>query len=444
MKFIRRHIPVIAFGGAAIAILVALYVFIPKGSQVGNVNGVVGSGSSIDFPTEPITLTYWRTADGITPFADILRDYKTLHPNVTIKLSNVSTAEYDKKLTEAVAAGKAPDIYAINSDWMERYSSSYAAAPDSVFTAEEYRTTFLPVVSDSLIKGDQVVGASYGVSTLGLFYNPALLAKAGIKDPPKTWQQFLEYSKKLTVMTGPTITMSGAAIGGTNVDNYTAIVSILMMQNGASMTDNPVSRATFASPDPSGYPPGAKALSFYASFAKAGSANQSWDPKASNSLEAFEQGKTAMLIDYAYQAPVIDATTPELNYKMTRLPQVNTAEPTNYADYWVELVSNKSKHSEVAWDFLRFASSKVQMNRYNIATYRPASRKDLVKDQQTDMYLGPFAQQSASAQTWRKGNNYNADGIFSDMIEAVLAGGSAQAAVDTGSARVTQEIVRSK
>ena len=151
-----------------------------------------------------------------------------------------------------------------------------------------------------------------------------------------------------------------------------------------------------------------------------------------------------MMLDYAYRAPEIDASNPELKYKMAAFLQVDSKNPKNQAEFWVEQVNKDSKYAEVAWDFLRFASTRTQLNRYSIATYRPAARKDLISLQSEDKYIGPFAKQLNSAVSWYKGNSYNVDGIFSDMISAVLAGGDAQAAVDTAAVRTTQEITTSQ
>jgi maltose-binding protein MalE len=74
--------------------------------------------------------------------------------------------------------------------------------------------------------------------------------------------------------------------------------------------------------------------------------------KLGSSLDAFKAGKAAMIVEYAYRAPEIDAASPELKYKMASLPQVDAASPVNQAEFWVEQVSKDSKQSEVAWDFL--------------------------------------------------------------------------------------------
>lgn len=445
MGFLRTHKATVISVSIALSILVGLALLVPSGPQNGIQSETLeGSGSRFDFPSEKITLTYWRTVDGTEPFEEILADYKQLHPNVTINLVNLKASDYDKNLTEAAKTGKLPDMYAVKDDWLPRYDQYNAAAPDTVFTADEFRQTFVDVVSKRLVDGDVVDGLAYGVSTLGLFYNTELLSKAGYKEPPKTWDKFVTMSQKLTQRSGENISQAGAAIGNARATSYVGIVSALMQQNGATMTNTPPTQATFNRPDKEDYPAGAKATSFYTSFARPTSDNYSWNDTLGSSLDAFKSGKAAMMLDYAYRAPEIDSSNPELSYKMAALPQVDSRNAKNQAEFWVEQVNKDSKNVEVAWDFLRFASTRTQLNRYSIATYRPAARKDLIKLQSSDKYLAPFVKQLTTATTWYKGNSYNVDGIFSDMLGAVLAGGDVQSAVDTAATRTTQEIVTSK
>lgn len=445
MNLLSQHKATVISIAISLAILAGLALLIPSEPQNAiSVEGIEESGSRFEFPTGPITLTYWRTVDGVEPFSEIIADYKKLHPNVTIKLSNLKAADYDKQLTEAAKAGKLPDLYAVKDDWLPRYDDYNAPAPSTVYTANEFEDTFVDVASKKLVEGEVVDGLAFGVSTLGLFYNQDLLSKAGYKNPPKTWDELMNMSRKITQRSGADITLAGAALGNSSVTDYTSILSVLMQQNGAVMTNSPPTQATFNRPDATGYASGAKATNFFTSFAREKSENYAWNSKLGSSLDAFKAGKAAMTVEYAYRAPEIDAASPELKYKMTSLPQVDTDNPINQAEFWVEQVNKDSKQSEVAWDFLRFASTRTQLNRYSIATYRPAARKDLINLQSEDKYLGPFADQLSTAKTWYKGNSYNVDGIFSDMISAVLAGGDSQSAVDTAATRTTQEIVTSK
>lgn len=161
-------------------------------------------------------------------------------------------------------------------------------------------------------------------------------------------------------------------------------------------------------------------------------------------MEAFAKEKTAMMVSYPFYANDINTLNPSLEYKTASLPQVNSKNPINMSSYWAEIVSNKSQNSEIAWDFLRFSSTREELNKFSIATSRPASRLDLAKAQEDDQLIGPFASQVRSAANWYRGNYQNTEAIFTDMNHAILKGFDATTAVRSAALRVSQEIARSQ
>lgn len=401
------------------------------------------NGSKVKYPTAPVTLTYWRTIDSAKALTPIIEDFKRLHPNVDIKLTVVPHAEYATKLSSAVSAGNLPDIFSVPDSEAGSYKQYSSIAPETVFTASSYTKTFASQLARDLNTDKGPWALSYSMSTLGLFYNQRLLDEAGVK-PPKNWNEIETVSRQLTRKNGNDISQSGLAMGTPAVSQATDIESILMMQNGAQMTDQPPTKATFDLPDKSGYLAGVKAAQFYASFATPGKANYSWSDALGGSMEAFAKEKTAMMVSYPFYANDINTLNPSLEYKTASLPQVNSKNPINMSSYWAEIVSNKSQNSEIAWDFLRFSSTREELNKFSIATSRPASRLDLAKAQEDDQLIGPFASQVRSAANWYRGNYQNTEAIFTDMNHAILKGFDATTAVRSAALRVSQEIARSQ
>ncbi len=400
--------------------------------------------SRITFPTEPMTLTYWRSEADSKTLDAILSDYHALHPNITIKLVDQPADKYDETLAANLKAGTLPDIFSVRNDWLPRYRSALVSAPSTVFTPQEYRDTYVDVVLRDLTTGDKINGVSLGVSTLGLFYNIDMLHQAGIKEPPKNWQELADDAKKLTVKDNGKLTRAGVALGTSSIANFVDILSALMMQNGARMTDSPPTKATFAEADDKGYNPGASALEYYMSFANPAKSIYSWHDSLGSGLNTFAKGQAAMCIGYNTDIAWLNAQAQIPNYQIVKLPQLAESAPINYASHWDELVSKDSKHPELAWDLLRFISSREELNKYSIASNRPASRRDMVDKQKTNLTFGVFAGQVGTAQTWYQGNNYNVAGIFTDLINATAGGLDPVVSTRAAATRVTQEIVRSQ
>lgn len=394
----------------------------------------------IEYPDDKITLTYWRTVDGKDVFTPILEEWKKHHPNVTINLVSIPFAEYDKKLSEAMASDTLPDLFMLRADWVPRYRGSLQPAPSKVFTTEEYKKTFAPVTFQDLLRGDEVLAVSYGVPTLGLFYNTELFEKAGIKDPPTDWQGVLDANTKLVQRSGDNLVRAGIALGTAKVANASSIMPMLMMQNGATMTDDPPTKAIFEQPDSTNHPSSAKAVDFYSSFAKPNRASYSWSDGFGESTQAFTKGQVAMIIDFPYKHQIISAQNPNLKFRITKLPQVNQDRPVNYSEYWAEGVSKTSKYQEIAWDFYNFMTTYDVMNKYSVPTMKPASRLDLAKAQEQDSLIGVFAGQVATAKSYYKGSNAISDSAILEMINSTLSGFDPAIAVRASSDKVTSAI----
>ncbi len=424
-------------GIGLVGFFVGSWLLAPKQKTQSNVSTYKAKAS---YPNENITLTYWRTVDGKEVFDPILEEWKKQHPNVTINIINFPFAEYDKRLSEAAASSTLPDLYMLRADWVPRYKASLKPAPKTIFSVEDYKKTFAPITYQDLLRGEDVLAVTYGIPTLGLFYNTNLFDNAGIKDPPKTWQELLDVNSKLVQKSGNNLIQSGIALGTSSVANASSIMPLLMMQNGASMTDSPPTVATFDKPDGTNYPSSAKALDFYTSFAKPTKSSYSWSDGFGESTTAFSQGRVGMIVDYPYKYLIINSLSPNLKYKMAKLPQVNPTNSVNYSEYWAEGVATTSKYPDIAWDFYNFMTSYEIMNKYSVPTMKPASRLDLAKAQQQDSLIGVFAEQVPTAKNYYKGNNSASDTAILEMINTSLSGFDPAIAVRSANEKVSGAI----
>jgi multiple sugar transport system substrate-binding protein len=104
---------------------------------------------------------------------------------------------------------------------------------------KELKDNFVDVVSyDVILEDGKVYGLPLSVDTLAMFYNKDLFNNAGISQTPQYWnKEFLQDVKKLTKQDPKKgIIQAGAALGGsTNINRFSDILSVLMMQNGSIM-----------------------------------------------------------------------------------------------------------------------------------------------------------------------------------------------------------------
>lgn len=410
--------------------------------------------------TQPITLDYWRVWDGPDDFKEILNKYKEIHPFVTINYRKLRYDEYEKELLNAMAEDRAPDIFSIHNTWMEKYKTKITPLPSEITMAYaskasadgktkieiknkkslalvDLKNQFIETVYDNVVLLDgeeknlqeKIFGLPLAVDSLAMYYNRDLFNNAGIPNPPRYWnREFQQNVKKLTKQDRKgEIIQSGVSFGGSsNIERYSDILSVLMMQNGTVMMDEKAvvrfhEIPSYLSKDRN---PGQEALRFYTDFSNPGKEVYCWNEQLDNSLDLFIQGKLAMFFGYAYHLPTIKARAPKLNFSITTLPQIeNSSQSVNFANFWVEVVSKKSEHSEEAWDFVQFASDKENVISYLDKTKNLTALKELISEQSDNLEINPFAHQLLTAKSWYKGKNVQAaELIFKQMIDYVING----------------------
>ena len=422
--------------------------------------GCKGISTADQEAIKPITLNYWRVIDDQDSFDDILNAYKTLHPNIAINYRKLRPEDFQKELLNALAEDRGPDMFSIHNTWVGAYQTKIYPMPSSVrqvfqrvegtyqkktvvdikntptpsakniedsYIADVGKNVIIPTLDTTTNQYSKMVyGLPMSVDTLVLYYNKDMLDQAGIASPPKTWAEFQKDVIPLAkIDPNNDIIRAGAAIGTSqNVDRAGDILALLMMQNGVVMA-NDAGGPTFNQVPPGwsgSVPPAEQALQFYTDFAQPTKQVYTWNDKISGSLDAFVRGQAAFFIGYGYHDGFIKARAPKLNYNIAAIPQINPENPTNFAYYWLETVSKKTKYPNEAWDFILFATNPQNVVKYLSKTGKVAALRELIPSEKDNPDLAVFANQLLTAKSWYKGQDAEAaNKYFTDMIDAVLA-----------------------
>jgi len=432
--------------------------------------------------SKPISLKYWRVFDGDDTFSDIILAYNALHPNITIQYRKLLFEEYERELLNAIAEDRGPDIFSLHHtklpEWQERLlpvapvlSVPFREIQGTIkkeavtvirnvpgMSVRQLANDFIDVVSQDVILLQEqqdprapmvprVYGLPLHVDTLVLYYNRDMLNAAGIAQPPRHWREFQEQVKKITQLDEiGTIIRSATALGtADNVERSADILALLMMQNGAQMSDAD-GMATFdrtpAELAGRPLPPAAEALIFYSDFANPEKEVYTWNDKMPNSFDTFVDGQTAFFFGYSYHLPLLRLYNPALNFSTTAFPQIEGNEPVNNANYWVEVVSEKTEYPNEAWDFVQFAAKAENAQKYLAKTGKPTALRSLINSQLENIDLSVFAAQLPNARSWYRGHDAEAmEDAFLTMIDQMLAGEEDPARIITlGATKVNQTI----
>jgi raffinose/stachyose/melibiose transport system substrate-binding protein len=149
---------------------------------------------------KPVTIDWWHIQNndpGKTDWQAMADAYTKDHPNVTIKINVLENEAFKAALQTNLQAGDVPDLF---QSWGGGGLKEQVDA-GLVKDITDQSKDFVGNLNPSIVGLYQVDGKQYGIpfdaGMVGFWYNKGLFAKAGITEPPKTWDDFLADVQKL-------------------------------------------------------------------------------------------------------------------------------------------------------------------------------------------------------------------------------------------------------
>ncbi|OGM20298.1 hypothetical protein A2955_03790 [Candidatus Woesebacteria bacterium RIFCSPLOWO2_01_FULL_37_19] len=331
----------------------------------------------------------------------LVDEFQEQNPNVKITYVKQSPTDYRERLANALAAGNGPDIFEIHDSWPYMFLEELAVMPDSIYSTEEYNSTFYPAIISDMTTNKGIIGIPLEYDALTLFINEDIFA-SGAKTPPKTWDELRRLAEEFTQKGEEgKIIQAGVALGNTkNVDYWQDILGFMLLQNGADPANPVDNKAT-------------DAVSYYTQFTNLGV----WNSTLPNSTRAFALGKVAMYLGPSKSSTEIVKENPNLKYRTVNLPQLPKNKPTDvdvsYVSYWTEGVAEQSKNKDAAWLFLKFLTTKESLAKLN-QNYKQRTKSDRVSPRIdmsqlyiNDKIVGSIVSLASSAKSWYLADNTN-------------------------------------
>ncbi|MFF4831365.1 extracellular solute-binding protein [Streptomyces sp. NPDC001315] len=231
------------------------------------------------------SITYWDTSDAATEaptYKALIKEFEAKYPKIKVNYEAIPFTDVEQKFKSAAKSGKgAPDVVRTDVGLMAEYASLGYIAPLDGTAALKDTSDFNSGPMDTAKYDGKTYGVPSVTDTLGLLYNKELLKKAGIAEPPTTWDEFIADSKTIKAKTGAYGTYL-------NPDSYFLLP--LLYSNGADMADTSSKKITISDDAAVTALTTAKKINDEASM-KVDFANA-----YQNMQTAFKNGKVAMLI----------------------------------------------------------------------------------------------------------------------------------------------------
>jgi multiple sugar transport system substrate-binding protein len=323
-----------------------------------------GGGNPAAAPTSasvqhPVTLTFWVgwSGDDLANLKKIVARFERAHAGVTVDL--VGDQSDVSKMLAAINAGTAPDLSAVGAppDLGKFCTSGAYVDLGPRLAKDRVDVRIFPAVARAAttFRGKQCA-LPFLADTYGLYFNKALLAKAGIAAPPKTLTELAADAKKLTEFNPDgSIKVAGFVPTADFYENY--IVNLAPL-TGAPYFDS-AGKASLTDPRWIELWQWQKSLvDFYGydKLAKFGAAAGA-EFSASN---AFETGRIAMQLDGEWRTGLLAKEHPELGYGTAPLP-VADDHPDLYGSAQVLpgllAIPKGAKNPDVAWQLAKFLAT---------------------------------------------------------------------------------------
>ncbi len=413
MQFSRTHIIIV---GSVIFVILLL---------VGIFTGILpGTRTATEKPPD-VTLTVWGL-ENRSAMLDVLGGYEVLRKNVRASYEQIDPQTYERDIMNALASGTGPDIIMFRNTWLPKHYNKVVPLKETPqMNLAMLKQIFPSVIEQDFVASGKIYALPLYIDTLATFYNQDTFDKNGIALTPKDWLELQNLIPKLRQKDASgRILKPAVAIGGSaaTIDNASDILTLLMLQAGAKMTDDYFTQATFSA-NVQGETPGLDALNFYTKFADQNSIYHTWNDSMESSLDSFAKGDTSVIFAYSSEREAIKNKNPFLNFKIAPMPQPTGAEKAvNYPDYWGLAVTNNSKNPDWAWDaILYLTANDAAAEKYLTTIQRPPALRSLIQKYTDHSELGVFAKQALSARSWPQIDKPAMQNIFSQLISAVIS-----------------------
>lgn len=331
---------------------------------------------------DTVTIQWWTPNWDEPESREMADEFEAEHPNIKVEIVVTDWDTYKSKITTAISAGNAPELFTILLTDVIPYADKGLLEPlnDLGTQAGVDFADILKPALDIVSSGDTNYAVPFRYDGSGIYYNIDMLEAAGYDSFPETWEEMVTMSEKL-VGDG---TYAFAWPLGNQANAVTRLIQQVYTYGGDIMDEN--GEKCLLNSDAA-----QKALGNIVNSMEQGYASKSSSEYDNTKMrELFGQGQLAFNFTGPFDVATLKEDYPDLKFKTAVIPGDGGMGVTT-ANGWCVSMASKSSHKEEAALFLSYITNPE--NQARLTDSFPASKTAMQFDQFSDEYLKPFADQ---------------------------------------------------
>lgn len=283
-----------------------------------------------------VAIDYWHgfTGPDLPVMEGLVADFNAQHPDIIVTAEAIPWGNLFQQLEPSVAAGRAPDVAAVNEDVITGFilrGALQELTPEMLAEAGIDPNRFY----ESLWSVGTVDGAAYGVPIhsvmLVMYYNKDLFEAAGLdpENPPQTREEYLEAARALT-MDAAGNHPGDEGFNASNLSQWAAGIPTPWMGGTIAYSVAAQNGVTFVGSAEEDFPvnfnsdAGKEAVGFLVSLVNEHNVSPANATEGSE-IDAFRQGKAAMNFNGVWMLSQYQGQE-GLNFGVAPFPQLGTEE----------------------------------------------------------------------------------------------------------------------
>ncbi|UCH65573.1 MAG: ABC transporter substrate-binding protein [Ignavibacterium sp.] len=300
-----------------------------------------------------IHVRYWFVTDADDRIPYRVTQFNKTHDDIVVDATPLPFIEHENKVLTSILSGNPPDVVSLIAP-VHQWASRMSLRPlTELIKDDNFDTTYVfPALWEEVNYEGHVFAIPTHTASYALFYNNKLFKEAGLDplNPPNTWEEVREYSKKLTKMEDGQYTQIGFI---PMYGNFQVAISLAMGLGAKFLSadgktvhlnnEQMVQSLQWVLDYYSDYDYD-EVVSFQSGF---GYADQ----------HGFLSEKVAMMIlDHTF-LDFIKKYRPDLDFSVSANPAFEGYNPASSTGNWWMGIPRGAKKVKAAWEFMKFAVS---------------------------------------------------------------------------------------